>query len=671
MTKGKNIDRRQLAIEILIFLLVGGLVYLFHITQIGYTNDDWYLMYAGKVGGPGAFQSLFSFDRPLRASVLGPAYALFGENAVFYNLSALALRVLSAAFFLWTLRMLWPRQRKATLAMALLYLVYPGFLSQTNGIDYLPVMISLAAAMLSLALTVLAFYEKRVPWRVSWVCLAIVLGWVYVGLVEYEAAFEFMRLGILFVIVSRQIKNWWPRVTATLIAWLPYLLVPAVYLMWNLFLFEGRRQATSLASQFQVLVVAPIQTTFEWMANLVMSWVNVLFSAWIVPLYQMFSQIPAGTFLFELLTTGLIVAAYLLLVKRIPNSRPAQQSSWQTEALWLGLLIALAGPLPIVLANREIVFPGLSRYALVSSGGVAMLAIALLHHVTSLSLRRTLLAVLLALGILTHFANGALKAQETASLREFWWQVSWRIPQMELNTTLVANYAQAGIEEEYFVWSPANLIYYPEKTNKADYLQPALFAAVPNDTTVQKVLTGEGQDFYNRRTIRTYANYRNILVITQPSANSCVQVIDGTQPELSPYESAKYMAVAPYSEIDHVLANEAPQLPPMFVFGAEPEHSWCYLYEKASLARQQGDWGQVLALGEQAFGKGLLPRDPIEWMPFIQVYAQNQQWDRLNFISQQLSEQYFVRSQACNILGGMEELKETIQQIRPLFCSEG
>lgn len=51
-----------------------------------------------------------------------------------YNLSAYVFRVLGALALLWVVRMLWHRQSTATLLMALLFLIYPGFLSQPNCI---------------------------------------------------------------------------------------------------------------------------------------------------------------------------------------------------------------------------------------------------------------------------------------------------------------------------------------------------------------------------------------------------------------------------------------------------------------------------------------------------------------------------------------------------------
>jgi hypothetical protein len=55
------------------------------------------------------------------------------------------------------------------------------------------------------------------------------------------------------------------------------------------------------------------------------------------------------------------------------------------------------------------------------------------------------------------------------------------------------------------------------------------------------------------------------------------------------------------------------------LFGSEPAHDWCYYYQKASLARQQGDWQTAARLGEEVGRSGLLPTDVTEWLPFYQA----------------------------------------------------
>src|SRR5688572_21436711 len=133
----KSILRSEKFVEAALLVLVSGILYLLFISQFGYFNDDWYLMYASGARGPACFWDNFSIYRALRALVMIPAYTLFGANPLYYNLGAFLFRVIAGFSFLWILRMLWPHKNRVTLWMALLFLIYPGFLSQPNAIDYL------------------------------------------------------------------------------------------------------------------------------------------------------------------------------------------------------------------------------------------------------------------------------------------------------------------------------------------------------------------------------------------------------------------------------------------------------------------------------------------------------------------------------------------------------
>jgi hypothetical protein len=256
-------------------------------------------------------------------------------------------------------------------------------------------------------------------------------------------------------------------------------------------------------------------------------------------------------------------------------------------------------------------------------------------------------------------------------MNTFWWQVSWRIPQMWKNTTLVVNYQRVTTEEDYIIWGPANLIYYPESVNER-FIQPGIYAAVLNKDNVLKILTRHRQQFDNGRTIRTYKNFRNILVLTQPTTKSCVQVIDGKQLELSTYEDENIMLIAPYSKADLILLNEPFHIPPETIFGPEPPHEWCYYYEKGALARQVEDWETIANIGEEALEKGSSPKDKIEWMPFLQAYAYLGKQNRLTELSSEIKSDPFVRQQACRILSGMENIDaETAALIQTLYCPSG
>src|SRR5690606_29558761 len=125
----------------------------------------------------------------------------------------------------------------------------------------------------------------------------------------------------------------------------------------------------------------------------------------------------------------------------------------------------------------------------------------------------------------------------------------------------------------------------------------------------------------------------------------------------------------PFSELEHILPDAAAHTPPAAIFGAEPAHGWCYLYEKAALARQLGDWDTVLVFGEQAFASNLRAADSIEWLPFLQAYALNGRTERLEQIAAFIPDDLFVRTQICNHLTSFPDMEiDTTQAIQSLFC---
>jgi hypothetical protein len=106
------------------------------------------------------------------------------------------------------------------------------------------------------------------------------------------------------------------------------------------------------------------------------------------------------------------------------------------------------------MVNRDVTFPTFSRYSLVSSVGVSIFLIALLTKVNGRILRGAIAAALIFIAMLTHHANAVKYAQETAMVRTFWWQVSWRIPQFQPRTTLI--WSLLLLENLIFLYKSAN-----------------------------------------------------------------------------------------------------------------------------------------------------------------------------------------------------------------------
>ena len=656
--------------ENFVLLFIAGLVYLVFVPRFGYFNDDWYLMYAAGAKGAAVFKDIFIVDRPMRALVMAPAYLLFGNNPVLYNISALGFRVLSAVIFFKFLCLLWPNQKKIAWMTALLYLIYPGFLSQFNGIDYQSQMVSLAVGMFSLLLVLYAYRSMGWLSRVALFILLAVTTTFYLGLVEYFIGMEALKLASLFVLVFRDEMDWSNRIKKS-IFWSVYSLLASLpFLFWRLFIFKSERGATDVDVKFSDVLADPMASLQGWISTLVNDIGDVSLGAWFDPLRRVSSQVTMA----EWLVGGVIALVVLVLVWLVVEAKEkfrGEQAGvgWRMEALWMGVVMLLLGLIPVILVGRYVDFKSFSRYALAPSIGVVILWQVVLSFIPAIRIRNILFAILAVISSLTHYGNAISRVRETERMNQFWWQVSWRIPQMEEGTTLMANYPDVPIEEDYFIWGPANLIYYPESMHE-DYPQPGVYALLMTDRNTEKIYATEKQEFSNRRSIRTYPNYRNILILTQPALTSCVQVIDGIHPEYSSYEDERFTNIGSFSEAVHIMPDVPSHTPPTIPFGEEPAHGWCFYYQKASLARQVGDWNEVLRLGEEANSRGLIANDQIEWMPFLQAYAYVDNVARLNEIASFMTSDLPALQQACLTLTAMPINSATSEEITQSFCQK-
>lgn len=656
---------------IVLISLVSAIVYLVFVPRFGYFNDDWYLMYAAGARGTSVFWDIFAIDRPLRALVMIPAYTLFGPNPLYYNLSAFLFRLLSGFSFLWVLRMLWPEKKQLTLWMSLLFLLYPGFLSQPNAIDYLCHQTGLAAGMLSIGLTIRAAQADSWTRKISFYGVSILLGWFCLGQIEWYIGLEFFRFACLLTLVFRWDDTLWAKAVAFVRYSLPAYLIPGVFLTWRLFFFESERGATDVDMQLGDIRGEPFKFFFNFLSVLGNDFMDVLVNAWWLPL----RRLSAGFSVTQWLPGfGLALLVLLLLwtfsgvTQKHGDAEASPRSGWRREVVLIGLGAIVFGLFPVILVGRSVDFKNYSRYTLIASIGAALLWPLLLSYVPNVRLRNFLFGMLIVSASLTHYFNGYIKVRETEATRNFWWQVSWRIPQVTPSATLITRYAVAA-EEDYFTWGPANLLYYPE-SNHEKYVQPALPAFVLNEDTVASVFAHEPQNYSNRRSIRTYPNSRNILLLSQPTPFSCVQVMDMRQVELSSKEDPRVVELAPFSEADQIMFDDDFHIPPAIPFGSEPPAEWCYYFEKASYARQTGDWDEVLHLGEDAISRGFFAKDQIEWMPFLQAYAYAGNITRLKEIASYTIADPLVFQQACQTLKEMQLDPSTVEKASQLFCAK-
>lgn len=667
----KQFTQKWIFLGTVFLIIASALTYLPYLHRVGYLYDDWYLMYAAKAKGPAVFWEVFAIDRPMRALVMIPAYILFKENPLYYNLNAYLMHVLSAISFWWGLRMLWPRAPKFTFIAALLFLLYPGFLAQLNGIDYQSQMVSLAAAMTSIALSFWGAKSRNPIIQLFALFLAAILGWFYMGLVEYEIGLEALRFLGLYILSLHEV--WEPR-KALSKSWKRILLnlpIPSAFLIWRVFFFHSERGATDIGKQLSVLIDAPLLTSIRWFFRLLTDLWDVVFLAWGTQISQINRDLRIRElFLMTGIAALLILLLYVLMRVSYPNEEKEISEYPWAERVFFGLLAVIAAQIPVIMVGREVNFSDFSRYALAGSAGATLLISAILYTIPLERLRFSLIATFLTIAVLTHQTNTLRYAQATENLRDFWWQVSWRAPQIAEKTTLVVRYAIAPAPEDYLIWGPANMIYYPP-TEPEDII-PKLSALIPNQENFLVLSASHGKRlFRDRRSIPVYTDLSHILVLSQPSLTSCVHVFDGKHLAISPFERESTILFAQYSDMSRILPWGESRIPHLTVFGPEPPHNWCYYYQKASLARQQQNWDEILHLADEVEQHGFKPRDPIEWLPFLEAYAHQNKAQEIDRILKKMSDkrEYFALSQICRFFEDQPQLGQETTEVITRYCA--
>lgn len=642
-------QKRSLFIPLaaLAVLLVSALAYLPKITQLGFYRDDWYLLYGGNVFGVQRFYDIFASDRPFRGFLMSTAFSLFGNHILYYNLADFILRAAGSLGVLWMFRIVWPKQKTAAVLSALLFAVYPGFTNQTNALDFQAHLLSMTAMIFSICLSLRALTAQKTLQKILLVLASAALALLCMFGMEYYIGMEGLRLFLIWYLSEpKGWKNTGRRALKVLANWWPYVVSTAIFLGWRMFFFQNERYSTDIGGMFGNYLSNPLLQLTHNFSDLLQGLFNVSFLAWGVPFYKLATtaRLRDWTYAFAFgLAAAAVVLGFWLLTRREADAAEEESTSpnWARDAVIIGALSVLAALFPIVFGERSADLP--SRFTLPCSIGGVWMVIGLLYWATNRSVWRVAAASLLMLfSVMTQYANAVNFAEDWETAQQVWWQLAWRAPQLAPGTVLTAQIGGLEIAEDYVLWGPANLIYYPQPPQGA----LPISAEVLTKNTQQLILVGLGTE----RELRSFSlekDFGKTLVLSKPSENSCLHVIDGAQPELSSGADERVARVAPYSQISQILPEAPAQVPPQDIFGAEPEHGFCYYYQKAALARQQGDWEAAAALGDEVREQWLSSDDWVEWMPFVQAYGYLGDFARVDELAPLLQDNRFVEQEAC------------------------
>lgn len=615
----QKLFKNEAFFSILLIFLTTVITHGIRIPQLGYYHDDWYLLWSGQARGAASIIPLFSTDRPFMGVVYSYVYRLLGDSILNWHLYALLWRFIGALAFFWMLRLVWPQQKYITTLMTVLFIVYPGFLSQPNANTKQNHLYGFGTALLSIALMLQAMKTNIRAWKMSFSVLSVILAVNYLFIYEYMVGFEGMRLLLLgYILFQDGFKTFRSLSREMLKKFWPYLVAIAGFLYWRLFIFEGSRNATDASRLVGDYINNLRYMSIRLILETATDFLYTTIFAWFVKPYQLLSTTRYSNLGSAILIAAVVIALvmlYMFLFKRWWGVEydEAESPRLMKEFIWIGAFTTLCAVFPVILSGRQVELgDAYKSYGLHPIGGV-VLFIAGVILMFQAKFRRLILLGLISISVSTQILNADYWIQFWDYQRETWWQLTWRAPDIK-DGALVVAYLPEGyrLQQDYEIWGPVNLIYNPEPAET-----PAIMAEVLTSDTAFNILKKDVVD--NRvRDIKMHREFGNLLLISFPSASSCIHVIDGSMPVYSESDPLLVQQVGEYSRIDQIIPSGTSPIPPFAIFGSEPEHGWCYYYQKASLARQAGDWKEIGRLYDKVNSLGLEADDVSEVIPFFE-----------------------------------------------------
>jgi len=615
---------------ILLIVLLCLLAYGLLIPWLGFYWDDWGFAWTINFLGPKEFISSFLPFRPFLGPIFSLTTSIVGVSPLSWQLFGLLVRICTGLAAFWSLRQIWPKAHLQTLLASLYFVVFPGYNQQWVALTHSnQELISLIFYLLSIGFMVKATRSKVINIKLSVIAMLFAFWGLYPT--EYFFGLEFLRPFIIWFILREKIFGNRDIIKKTLLAWLPYLLLwisNGVFLILyhnspyyhsyglNISLFADSSIKTIILQTIETFIQAIITTGIN-------SWANTI-SLLTKPLSEI------TTLVTLVLITISFVISYRVILKMHSNENSIGTSnSFGWQAIMLGLLGIAAGRIPSWLAGfpLEIEFD-LDRFMLSTMLGGSLFFIGLVDYFIQIKNRKILVAcIFIAFSVGWQFTIANNFRREWDNQRRFFHQLSWRIPALKTRTLIATHELPFNYVTDNSLTAALNWIYAPEiKSHTLPYMLAYTKARL--GSSLLPSLSPGVPISLNYRTMNYRSNTDNIVVIFQEYPG-CVRVMDPVYSNSDTIPGVTYMLLdaIPLSNLDQII-TDAPQPDlPSFLFGIEPQHTWCYFFEKAELARQMGNWKEIIQLGDEAFLNGFSALQPAEYFVFIEAYANNSRID--------------------------------------------
>jgi len=594
--------------------------------KLGFYWDDWSKTLVNILYGMQGYKAYYAGDRPYSGWTHILFVSLFGNGRVIWQYINLGLRWAGATAMWWSLTRLWPRARIEISLAAVLFAVYPVFTQQAAAVTFHQQLLQYAVYFVSIGLMIIAVRDPGRYWILT--IISFIAQGIQLTVTEYFVGVEMLRPFLIWIVISESEPKFIPQIKKAFKFYIPYFIFTAAYIYWRLVLLKLPNADPYETTTVTSLINNPVATLIQWVQTAWVDFLHVIMGSWgkAFDLGISANITPSGWFSWAI---GIILIGILLVFYQITKKEPLnnnEQVRWVQQALVVGILAVLLGCLPAWAIGRSVLDDfHANRYALPGMFGAALIIVAI-----SIWLTRTNWHAVLIVTILAAMAGGyqvrVLNDYRWvwSAQQDFYWQLYWRAPHLEPGTALFLQREPFQNQGLFSTSAAVNLLYpQPEGWEKLGYwvytLEPRYKDVLPEEASPNLGSTFRSLSF------RGNIN-QSIMLHFDSNYSNCWWVLD-SRDILHPYLPdilKDYLVIADLNNIHNLIGDD--RLPPAELFGKEPEHGWCYYFEKAELAYQLQDWVGTAALGREAMDAGYFPNQtasnvPREWLSYIEAFA--------------------------------------------------
>ena len=616
----------------LILLLITFLAYGFMIPWLGFYWDDWPMAWFAHTLGPTGLIDVLSTDRPFLTGIYMLTTSIIPIKPIYWQIFALLSRWLCGVSAYWALSKIWPDLKKQMFWASILFTVFPGFKQQPISIIYGNGFVLLTSFFLSLGLMVKSFEQTGKKKTIS------IIGSVFLQIftifsTEYYAGLELLRILLIWFKYNLDIRNFKAWFIAMLKNYFPYAIGLFLFFIWRVFIFRFPTykpvSITELEDSHYPALITFINRMFQDIyLTIWKSWSDV-FQFPNLKTINGSSDVFYWVIVLILIPIVFFTAKYLSGKKETIAASISNFQKSEIQVLIFSVSAILLGAFPFWATNLpiQLVYP-YDRFFLSLMLGSSLFMIYLLNKfLTGEKTRILALALLVSFSIGAHIDNANSYRREWNVHNDFFWQLTWRIPAIEENTVLLSETFPLSYYSDNSLTAPLNWIY-----DTTDYHHPLKYMIFFSDIRLGSTLPDlePGTKIGKGYRSTYFEGTTDQIIGFFYSTDACLRVLDPSishDDPLIPLSLEEIIDLSDPSRISSI-GVENPAKPDESIFGKEPEHGWCYYFQKADLARQNKDWETIVEIEQHLDEYQMSTEVGSEYIPLIEGMAATGNWDK-------------------------------------------